>query len=376
MIGLCGTSGYCVAYFCGKNRSTNTALLGDFQIGNLVSGSGPITFNYDINISTSFAVLNRMAVASINDTVSLMAIGQTDPNIDPNMNGADRLLYIKDYSTATGLLFESTNNTVFWDVVATNDYFAMTGTDQLSTSNLYLYTAPIGTSLSNFYPVFRKRNKYQCPRQFVSGIRATALNKDDIALASYYRDPSVVSCGLQVFTIDAVYRKMSHNQYYHCPYTTAATPIWSPKEMAFLPDSSFLMITDTILNASGDVSLLRLYAYPTYLPLGYYYGAPRFEVYNPASVVHYTSLSLLSTSSNYCLAVSGASWASFNMSTIVVPYSLTDCHNIYMADMMKDAPIGSSKELDGTTIYYTSGMKDYLGRIDPRDTDIQCSAHK
>ena len=85
-----------VAYFCGKDRFTNTALLGDFNIANLVSGSGSITFNYDINIGNSFAVLTRIAVASLKDTVSLMAIGQTDPNNDPNLEGSDQLLYIKD----------------------------------------------------------------------------------------------------------------------------------------------------------------------------------------------------------------------------------------------------------------------------------------
>ena len=341
------------AYFCGRDRNTNRALLGDFDIGNLLSGSGIITYNYDMNIGSYFAVLTRLAAAFDGENVSIMAIGQTSSSIDPNRYGADKVLYFEDYSSSMGLLYDCSGE-VFWDVAATENNFAIVGTaSNIPCSTLYLHSVLFGATSVNL----SNRYMYSCARNFVSGIRAEALRNDSIALASYYRcnDPYEPS-GLQVFSVHSIGGQMSHHQYHYYPLDPTMPTVPTPKEMAFLPDSCFLMVTDTLQYPDG-VSLLRLYAYPAYTPYSYCYGAPLFHPDD--TLVHYTSLALLSPTSNYCIAVSGASWTSFNMSTIVNPYYLyiDGCHTPTMVDMFKDSNYSPSPLPDGNESPYNKEIK-------------------
>ena len=116
------------AYFCGIDSITNTALLGHFEIGNLQVGFGNINFVRDYGISTQLTVLNRIAVCVNKDSVSVMAIGREVRGFNPEMDGADRVVYLANYSSMQGEIFAPSNsNELFWDVVSTDNYFVTAG---------------------------------------------------------------------------------------------------------------------------------------------------------------------------------------------------------------------------------------------------------
>lgn len=207
----------------------------------------------------------------------------------------------------------------------------------------------------------------------MSGFRAIALRNGSIALASYYRDTQVQACGLQVFTLSTINGQMDYHQNYHYTDYSTTTPTSPPKEMAYLSDSSFILVTDTII-VPTTVTILRLYAYPTYTPFTAFYMAPQFVPNDLAT--HYTSLSELSPTTNYGFAASGAAWTSFNMTTFVYPFLYNpnvDCHIMYMVDMSKCIPFKPRHTSGGTRYPYTKSIKTASEGIDPSQTTFsQC----
>lgn len=144
-----------IAYFCGIDSNSKTALLGHFNIYNLQSGIGNIVFHRDNGIRTKLSILNRIAVKNNKDTITLMAIGRAQAGLNPEMKGADRVLYLEDYSSTSGSIFSpSDTNELFWDVVLTDNYFVTSGTIGLNTSLLTMRRVPIGTSQATFSTFF------------------------------------------------------------------------------------------------------------------------------------------------------------------------------------------------------------------------------
>lgn len=99
-----------IAYFCGIDSNDFSALLGHFHIANLINGMGSIVFHRDYGIASKLSVLNRIAVCHYKDSVGVLAIGRESRGFNPEMDGADRVVYLSDYSSMTGCIFTPSND--------------------------------------------------------------------------------------------------------------------------------------------------------------------------------------------------------------------------------------------------------------------------
>ena len=316
------------AYFCGIDSNTQSALLGWFGINDLVSGSGPtIVCNYDHNIGSQLSILNRIAVHKdkVKNVLSIMAIGRKDHGVDPDTNGADRVLYFYDYDSGIpGCIFRANTETyteLFWDVVVTDNFFSVPGIAFFPSKTMTLRSVPIGTNVAAFQPIFRNSKQYLCNNTFSSGIRAASLDEDKIALASYYN--GALYPGIQIFTLDVSSGQMVFNQW---TFFSGASPTglcMMPRDMAYQPSTGALMVIDT--SALREEYILQLDPYPT----GWMYNAPYFFKYREP--IHFTSLSPYA--SNSFLAACGANWMLLDP-TILPPPSYSDgCIGSFTIDL-------------------------------------------
>ena len=275
------------AYFCGTNTNSHTALLGHFGIPNLVAGTGNITFYYDMN-KLGLAVLNRMAVNGEKRAENIIAIGLESIYHDPDTKGADHVLYVENYHGpgTCRLFFMGDKDELYWDVVKTDNYFVVAGTDNPLLNTLTLRRVPVGTPAINFLPYFEIQHWYPCPDTFASGICMSALNNDSVIMASYCRKTPYTA--LRLFTLSAATGLMDYNQYCGMMLSDLAS-FAPPPDMAYLNNRRELMLIDSILLGRGQ--FYRLNPYPTswlYVPQYYYYSNALYPSANP---LHYSSCS-------------------------------------------------------------------------------------
>ena len=342
-----------VAYFCGIDKGNNTALMGHFDISNLVNGSGNISFYRDVNLAGRLRSLNRIAVKSDKTTVSVMAIGNERNEENPEQPGSsDMGLYIDDYNAMTGCIFAPDfYGEVFWDVVSTESCFAVTGIQGYRTNLLTMRQVPFGTSISAFPTFFGNRNTYLCAHNFNGGVQSAALGGDTIAVAVHYTyDTSISSLtykrfGIQVSTIHVPSAQMLKNQW--SKYMGPEDVVFStPRDMVYLKDSTALMIIDTTPYVESGV--LRIDPYPTafYVPQFYFYDVS-FQ-YDPVigeivalpQCIEKPYYALAALSPGKCVASAGAKWLVLDFSTTPLPSYANNCVGSYTIDMYPCPIIG------------------------------------
>jgi hypothetical protein len=347
------------AYFCGIDSITNTALLGHFEIGNLQAGLGNINFVRDYGISTQLTVLNRIAVCVNKDSVSVMAIGREVRGFNPEMDGADRVVYLANYSSMQGEIFAPSNsNELFWDVVSADNYFVTAGTDGLNTSVLTMRRLPIGTGLSAFGTIFSIGYSYTCTEIFESGVRATNLNNDSIVMAAYIDKDLESSTWMALYTICVPTAQMDYRQEHYTYISYTGSRMLPPREMVYLRDSTALIVIDTNSFTNNHTHILRLTPYVTpavLVPWIYLYVTSYY--FNYDCKVEYNSL--IATSGSSCMAAAGANWLRLDFQGLVPPpgyhngcirnYNNVDCFNRIV---LSETPIrgGACIDYDRTVI--------------------------
>ena len=334
-----------VVYFCGIDTWSNTALLGHFNISNLVSGSGNVSFYRDVNLTGHLGCLNRIAVKTDKTTVSVMAIGNERCELRPEQTGSDRGLYIDDYNAMTGCIFTpNANNEVFWDVVSTESCFAVTGTQGYCTNLLTMRQVPFGTSVSAFSTFFGNRNTYSCAHNFNGGVRSAALGGDTIAVAVHYTyDTSIYSStykrfGIQMSTIYVPSAQMLKNQW-STRVGSEDVVFSTPRDMIYLRGSTDLMIIDTTPYIESGV--LRTDPYPTagYVPQYYFYDVSfQYDsnegvILTPPQCIEKPYYALEALSPSKCVASAGAKWLVLDFNTTPLPYHANNCVGSYTIDM-------------------------------------------
>ncbi len=292
------------AYFCGTITNTQTALLGHFDISNLQLGLGSTTFYYD-TIASILSILNRIAVKDIKGCISIMAIGRESPGVNPDMDGSDWVFYTADYASFQSCIFHPDNGKeLFWDVVATDNYFATSGTIGLDTNFMVMRSVKTGLNLTSFQSDFSKAYIYTNTYNFASGIRASRLGLDTIAFAAY-TDNALLSW-MQVFTINVPTATMYYNQYSGMQYSIPSHHRLAPRDMVYLTDSSALFVIDTELNYSrNNQSILKLHPYPT---TAYF---PKFYI---TRYFHSAFHSLIPLPAVGCMAASGDNYLKLDFS--------------------------------------------------------------
>ena len=335
-----------IAYFCGTNTISHTALLGHFGITNLVAGTGNITFHYDIN-SLGLAVLNRMAVNGGKRAENIIAIGLENTYDDPNTKGADHVLYVENYHgpATCRLFFMGDKDELYWDVVKTDNYFVVAGTDNPLLNTLTLRRVPVGTPAINFLPYFEIQHWYPCPDTLVSGICMSALNNDSVIMASYYRTSPYTA--LRLFTLSAATGLMDYNQYCGMMMLSDLTSFAPPPDMAYLNNRRELMLIDYIL--LGHSQFYRLDPYPTswlYVPQYYYYSTG-FGLYANS---HYYSIHPVPP--NGFMAAEREGWMMLDLSTMPAATYSTDCFQSYTTDMFTDTTYTKHTNVKGKDVPY------------------------
>lgn len=349
-----------IAYFCGIDSNSITALLGHFNIYNLQSGIGNIVFHRDNGIRTKLSILNRIAVKNNKDTITLMAIGRVQAGINPEMNGADRVLYLENYSSSSGSIFSPSNtNELFWDVVLTDNYFVTSGTVGLNTTVLTMRRVPIGTPQTTF-PTFFSGYQYLCTNPFKSGVRATNLKNDSIVMAAYVDSTLFLGSGIAntmmcLFTIDVptTYMEYAQKLYTRIPYNSSS--MLPPREMVYLPDSAALMVIDTasITSTRNNSYIVRLTPYltPAVLTPWIILYIPPFY-YNRDCTVEFNSL--IAISSNGCIAAAGANWLKIDFQGGSLPsmHHRNNCITVHNLDCFVSKVYQSFSIPDGASELY------------------------
>lgn len=243
-------------YFCGIDSNEKSALIGYFPANTLLADNGVVQYHRDTCVE-KLSILNRMAVAQDKNSgkVSLIAIGTSTPGIDPERLGANRVVYYSDIhnSMAKCVFFSDIDKEpqLCWDVVASDTYYTIVATDTFNTDKLALRWVKNSTNPSNFMIMINSYRQYTCEHNFSSGIRATHLDADTIALASYCdMSPDL---GLQVFTIDMITGVMAVNQSNSIGDMPTGRPL-PPFDMAYQPSTRSLMLLDTTF-VSGSCAL-------------------------------------------------------------------------------------------------------------------------
>ena len=340
------------AYFCGTDLSNNTALLGHFCINNLLSGSGTIDFYRETGISSWMRILNRMALYYNKNTnkLSVMAIGQTT-NPDPEMSGADRVVYIPDYNSSQACLFENTPNEYFWDVASTDNYFALLGTTRIGGNTMTMRCVPAGTNAAGFTSTITNSRQYPCTLFFSSGIRATAFDLDYVAAASYHKENNSTGWdyGMQTFTLHMPSMQMLYNQRY--TMGTLSEPAFSlpPRDMAYLPDSNALMVIDTHM-CRPYYGVAKLNPYPTSS-----YGSVYYFYDNTTNIIEVKSIA--ATIPGVCIASGDAQWLKIDLNTLGYPEYSNNCIKSYRADFDKYTPYNNYQYEPGVVTLYNMSVQ-------------------
>ncbi len=350
------------AYFCGTITDKKIALLGHFDISNLQSGLGSTTFYYD-TLASILSILNRIAVSDTKGCISIMAIGSESPGVNPDMDGSDRVFYTADYASFQSCIFHPDNGKeLFWDVVATDNYFATSGTIGLDTNFIVMRSVPIGSDLPTFQSVFSTAHIYTNTNNFSSGIRASRLGLDTIAFAAY-TDSAHISW-MQVFTINVPTAIMHHNQYSGMQYGIPSHHRLAPRDMVYLPDSSALFVVDTALHYSpNNQSILKLNPYPTtaYFPKFY------FEK-NCNSAFH----SLVPLPAVGCMAASGDIYLKLDLGILPPPTQMDSCIVALINDFFIQKCLSNSLSTTGFIKRYTMSKQHKTSDPEPLFISSRC----
>lgn len=279
-----------------------------------------------------------------------MAIGRESIGFDPDSYGCDKVVYIENYAAGSGCIFrgDGSNPEVYWDVVATENYFTVAGTPPfpLASPSVYMRRALIGASLTTFLTDFSDRYRYyNYPVDDISGIRAAALEGDDVAFASYYKYYSYVygnqEEGMQLLTVAVPTGQVHPYQRYSLlsysmPWITSA-----PRDMVYIPYFRSLMVVDQIVNHiyPGN-SILMLDPYSTTPPYSPYF-TPYFENlwFSPSPVVSVSIDSTVCCIASYdYVSPKHGGWARLDLSIILpqyynMGYSNTWCIDAINADI-------------------------------------------
>ena len=292
-----------------------------------------------------------------------MAIGRVQTGINPEMNGADRVLYLEDYSSTSGSIFSpSDTNELIWDVVLTDNYFVTSGTIGLSTQVLTMRRVPIGTPQATF-PTFFSGYQYVCTNPFKSGVRAANLKNDSIVMAAYIDSASIVGSDIKNiltcwFTIDVPSADMKYRQQYYTRISYNSSRMLPPRDMAYLSNSEALMVIDTISITRNKSFILQLSPYLTttvltpwlilYVPPFYYNKGCRIE-YN----------SVVANSPSECMVAAGANWLKIDLQGGSLPplHHTNDCISIRNLDIFKCDVFPALALYDGTCILYDRTMR-------------------
>lgn len=324
-----------IVYFCGYDAQNNTALLGHFAISNLIAGSASYQIFYDNNIGNYLTVLNRIAIAKDKQTgtLSVMAIGRND-NTDPERNGSNRVVYLDNYYSGTpGCIFNTQSDDDpgrYWDVVTTESFFVMVGTRTFPTNTMTLRKVHRGTSNAAFLSIFNQCYYYPCDYPFYSGIRATALNDDYIAAASYYNYGSSIDGKLQLFTINTVTSQMEYNRRF-IGLVFDSGDFTIPREIAYQSATKRVMVIGNVLTRFKSSFILEIDPYSTALfELSYLYFKYRYP-YNNLSTIQHTSL--IPVAPDAMMVACGASWLLLDQ-TLLPPQEKSDrCLGCYTTDI-------------------------------------------
>ena len=352
------------AYFCGTDRSSGTALLGHFDISNLVSGGSTVTF-YRNNLGcNSLSILNRIAVYNDKNYLSLMAIGSELPGVDPTLYGADAVLYAADYSKGSFCIYRNLEyGEVFWDVVSTEQYISLVGSKTLPSSMFTLHCVPAGMDICASPEAIRMYRVFPSTLDISSGIHAAALNADTIALASYFRNST--QRGLQVFTVHAPTAYMAFNQRYTVPATSSPCPTLAPRDLAYLSDSNALMVVDT--SFGNHPAVLRVNPYPTAYP---FYCAPYF--FKDNDTVLYTSIACVAP--GMLMAACKALWTRFELGLLPPPAYSNSCIGSFDADIFIYSGYESIQAEYGSTTLCPAVLDSVLGFVEGEQFFNKCRA--
>ena len=352
------------AYFCGTNTNTHTALLGHFGIPNLVAGTGNITFYYDMN-KLGLAVLNRMAVNGDKRAENIIAIGLEDIYNDPDTKGADHVLYVENYhGPGTCRLFLIGDKyELYWDVVKTDNYFVVAGTDNPISNTLIMRRVPVGTPATIFLPNFEVRHWFTCPDAFASGICMSALNNDSVIMASYCQKPPYTA--LRLYTLSAATGQMDYNQYNWRPASENMF-LAPPPDMTYLNNRRELMLIDTIF--LGRSQFYRLNPYPTswmYVPSYYYFITPGHS---------YSSLQPVPP--NGFIAAEKEGWLMLDLGTLPAPAYSTDCFYSYTTDMFTDTTYTKHTDTMGKDEPHQISFGSVINNIESHGLHQECPPNK
>lgn len=371
-------------YFCGVDNGLQTALLGHFDLSNLIVGTGNITFYHDANIGSQFTILTRIAIGGGKTDVSIMAIGQTSPAVDPDVSGCNRVLYIENYLAGTGSIYdpEVSSHEKFWDVMATKQYFVMAGSDSLPSQtpnpNIYMHKALIGSSSAIFSTDFRHRSGYNCLLDDISGVRAVALDKDSVVFASYYKFNEYI--GMQFITLDAPSGQMEFYQRYSLVNNNLSWPMIAPRDMVYMPSFKSLMVIDDILGygylQSNTILMIDPRPDPSLIPIYSYYTPPFFEN------GQFSKAASLSVDSTVCCLAScdygstDGGWTRLDLSSIL-PFYYNYCINTYQADVFVYPNLAiSTLDTGNTNPYRMNLLNDEPKEVFPNDIIPQCGISK
>ncbi|MBQ6069128.1 MAG: hypothetical protein IJK84_06465 [Bacteroidales bacterium] len=325
-----------IAYFCGVDSNYGRALLGYFDVSDLQTGAGNIIFYYDTVITTRLTVLSRIAVSN-KGKVSLMAIGSERMGCDPDLDGANRVLYVEDYASNKGTIFDPSSPELFWDVVLTNDNFVTTGTRGRATNELLMRKLQVGTGLSAFVGQFGGY-RYTCSNEFVSGVRAAHVKDESVVVAAYFDSTSFFNTPenwMHLFTINMQDGSMDAHQ---SLITSISVPYYGrrmlpPRELVFLPSYDTLMVIDTNSDTRNKKHILRLTPYPNVAVGGFYMP---FRYNNPNCLVDYYSLTAVAP--NSCMVSAGAFWLRLELGLLPSPMYTNGCVEAYTTDCFREAP--------------------------------------
>ena len=334
-------------YFCGRDDTRGSALLGYFDASPLIAGQGSAKFYFDSTIGNEFLVLNRMA---IDKDGALFAIGD-DTGVDPDLSGANKAIYTETFPTQPAQIFQPANGELLWDVVRTGQYMALVGTIGLNSQEVTLHRF----ALNNYNDVMHRYAYQQQGWTFASGARATCLQNDDVAIALHIQNGN--DHGTKVYTIDVQSTTMLANQKSYFSYYNSV-PGYPPRDMAYMPDSDALMIVDCdpYLFYNGVV---RLKAYPSSLYVAQYFVKYKRIQPPPASpapngwvvVRDYTSICL---DNDGFLVASGDGWMRLALG-VTTPSVLmqNNCIGSITTDLFVDNLITPSDSEGGTLSTYT-----------------------
>ena len=349
-----------IAVFCGTNSVSDKALLGYFHIGELMAGTS-VTFHLDREIGLHISILNRIAVCKSKNKLSVMAIGNSSQNVNPNMDGADRVVYVDDFlSFAQKSIFNSEDmDELFWDVVVTDGFFVTAGT--LSSNKIIMRSLPKGTPISSFSTQFSNGYKYFSTIDLVSGIRAANVNNDTVVMAAYFSEMNYwggYDVWMHLFTMDVPTGSMNYHQ--RATSNHPYSGIWHlpPREMVYLSSDTALMVIDTSLSL-GLSHVVRLTPYPS-VSMGNCY-VPQYYLIDQG-LCQFNSLIALSTTN--CLAAWQKGWMLLDVGMYLPPMSSSGCITSFTTDWFKEQELVSSTTSNGNSTSYGFSMYDEISWVD------------